>query len=122
MGHLRQPAGPALKVRVRFDCSRSERVSNVGFGPLEPVNDERDAYHQACALANVAGWINKLALDELVEQELAKRGGTGGDLRARLDAIFADTLGAAYETAEVDKDRLLNRMVEILSQGKEAQP
>jgi hypothetical protein len=41
----------------------------------EPVDDERDAYHQVRALANVAGWINKLALNEFVEKELAKRKG-----------------------------------------------
>ena len=40
----------------------------------EPVNDERDAYHQAVALANVAGWINKIATNELVERERAKLG------------------------------------------------
>ena len=92
----------------------------IGEVTLEPVNDEWDAYHQARALANVAGWINKLAINEFVEQQLAKRG--GGDLRTRLDAIFADTLGAAYESADVDRDRLLSRMVEIVSQGKEARP
>jgi hypothetical protein len=34
----------------------------------EPVNDERDAYHQVVALANVAGWINKLAIAEFAER------------------------------------------------------
>ena len=92
----------------------------IGEVLQEPVNDERDAYHQVRALANVAGWVNKIAMDEFVEQLRAKRG--GGDLRTRLDAIFADTLGAAYESADVDRDRLLSRMVEIVSQGKEARP
>ena len=36
----------------------------IGEVLMEPVNDERDAYHQAHALANVAGWINHLAIAE----------------------------------------------------------
>ena len=35
----------------------------IGEAMQEPVNDERDAYHQAVALANAAGWINKIAID-----------------------------------------------------------
>jgi hypothetical protein len=46
----------------------------IGEMLLNPVDDERDAYHQARALANVAGWVNKLALEEFVEQERAKLG------------------------------------------------
>ena len=34
-----------------------------------PVNPERDAYHQARALANVADWLNERAIEELVERE-----------------------------------------------------
>jgi hypothetical protein len=30
--------------------------------------EERDAFYQTVALANVAGWINKLAMRELVER------------------------------------------------------
>ena len=30
--------------------------------------EERDAFYQTVALANAAGWINKLALNELVER------------------------------------------------------
>ena len=41
---------------------------------LQPVNDERDAYHQALALANAAGWLNRRALNELAEQQRAKLG------------------------------------------------
>ena len=41
----------------------------------EPVNDERDAYHQSVALANAAGWINKIAIDEAVEREREARRG-----------------------------------------------
>ena len=42
----------------------------IGEITQEPVNDERDAYHQSRALADLARWINQLAIDELVEQEL----------------------------------------------------
>jgi hypothetical protein len=35
--------------------------------------EERDAFHQTVALSTVAGWINKLALAEFVEQ--ARAGG-----------------------------------------------
>ena len=44
---------------------------------LQPVNDERDAYHQALALANAAGWLNRRALNELAEQQRAKLGKGG---------------------------------------------
>ena len=45
----------------------------VGEITQEPVNDERDAYHQSRALADLARWINQLAIDELVEQERRKK-------------------------------------------------
>jgi hypothetical protein len=47
----------------------------IGEAMEEPVNDERDAYHQAVALANAAGWINKIAIDEYVERIRAARRG-----------------------------------------------
>jgi len=39
---------------------------------LEPINDERDAYHQARALAEAAGWLNRVAIDELAKKEQAR--------------------------------------------------
>ena len=33
---------------------------------------ERDAFYQTLAIANVAAWINKLAMNDLVERERAK--------------------------------------------------
>jgi len=45
----------------------------VGEITQEPVNDERDAYHQSRALADLARWINQMAIDELVEQERRKK-------------------------------------------------
>jgi hypothetical protein len=45
----------------------------IGEITQEPVNDERDAYHQSRALADLARWINQLAIDELVEQERRKK-------------------------------------------------
>ena len=45
----------------------------VGEITQEPVNDERDAYHQSRALADLARWINQLAIDEMVEQERRKK-------------------------------------------------
>ena len=45
----------------------------VGEITQEPVNDERDAYHQSRALADLSRWINQLAIDELVEQERRKK-------------------------------------------------
>jgi hypothetical protein len=30
----------------------------------QPVNDERDAYHQTLALANAVGWLNHQEIDE----------------------------------------------------------
>jgi hypothetical protein len=47
----------------------------IGELTQAPVNDERDAYHQARALANVAGWINSMIMTELVEREPAFRRG-----------------------------------------------
>jgi hypothetical protein len=44
----------------------------IGELLLTPVNDERDAYHQALALANAAGWLNKQTLSEFAEQQRAK--------------------------------------------------
>jgi len=49
----------------------------IGEVTQQPVNEERDAYHQALALANVAGWLNRLALNELAEQQRAKLGKGG---------------------------------------------
>ena len=49
----------------------------IGEVMQQPVNDERDAYHQALALANVAGWLNRRALNELAEQQRAKLGKGG---------------------------------------------
>ena len=46
----------------------------IGEVMQQPVNDERDAYHQALALANAAGWLNRRALNELAEQQRAKLG------------------------------------------------
>jgi hypothetical protein len=46
----------------------------IGEITQEPVNDERDAYHQARALANVAGWLNERAIEELVKQEREREG------------------------------------------------
>jgi hypothetical protein len=40
-----------------------------------PVNDERDAYHQSCALANVAGWLNDRAIEDIVERERRSKPG-----------------------------------------------
>ena len=45
----------------------------IGEITQEPVNDERDAYHQSRALADLARGINQLAIDELVEQERRKK-------------------------------------------------
>src|SRR5437868_12755435 len=45
----------------------------VGTISNEPINDERDAYHQSRALADVARWINSRLYDELVEQERRKK-------------------------------------------------
>ena len=42
---------------------------------LEPVNDERDAYHQAVALANAAGWLNQVAIEEYIERTKGARRG-----------------------------------------------
>ena len=42
---------------------------------ITETSDERDAYHQAVALANAAGWINKIAIDEYVERIRAARRG-----------------------------------------------
>ena len=39
--------------------------------------EERDAFYQTVAIANVAAWINKLAMNELVEQERANLGKGG---------------------------------------------
>jgi hypothetical protein len=36
--------------------------------------EEREAFYQTIALPNVAGWVNKLALNELVEQTRARKG------------------------------------------------
>ena len=36
--------------------------------------EERDAFYQTIALPNVAGWVNELALNELVEQTRARKG------------------------------------------------
>jgi len=36
--------------------------------------EERDAFYQTVAIANVAAWINKLAMHDLVERERAKLG------------------------------------------------
>ena len=49
----------------------------IGEVMQQPVNEERDAYHQALALANVAGWLNRRALNELAEQQRAKLGKGG---------------------------------------------
>jgi hypothetical protein len=40
--------------------------------------EERDAFYQTIALANVAGWINKLAMGELVERVERAKLGKGG--------------------------------------------
>ena len=45
----------------------------VGTITNEPINDERDAYHQSRALADVARWINSRLYDELAEQERRKK-------------------------------------------------
>ena len=45
----------------------------VGTITNEPINDERDAYHQSRALADVARWINNRLYDELAEQERRKK-------------------------------------------------
>ena len=45
----------------------------VGTITNEPINDERDAYHQSRALADMARWINSRLYDELVEQERRKK-------------------------------------------------
>ena len=36
--------------------------------------EERDAFYQTVAIANVAAWINKLAMHDLIEREQAKLG------------------------------------------------
>ena len=45
----------------------------VGEITNDPINEQRDAYHQSRALADLARWINQLAIDELVEQERRKK-------------------------------------------------
>jgi hypothetical protein len=37
--------------------------------------EERDAFYQTIALATAAGWINRLALNELVERSRDGKGG-----------------------------------------------
>ena len=39
--------------------------------------EERDAFYQTVAIANVAAWINKLAMHDLIEREQAKLGKEG---------------------------------------------
>jgi hypothetical protein len=46
----------------------------VGEVMLEPGSSEKDAFAQIIALANLAGWLNKCAMAEYVEQV---RGGKG---------------------------------------------
>jgi hypothetical protein len=50
----------------------------IGEVTQQPVNEERDAYHQALALANVAGWLNRRALNELAERVERAKLGKGG--------------------------------------------
>jgi hypothetical protein len=45
----------------------------VGEITNEPIDDERDAYHQSRAPADVARWFNNRLIDELVEQERRKK-------------------------------------------------
>jgi hypothetical protein len=40
----------------------------MGEVTQEPVNPERDAYHQSRALANVAAWLNDRAIEDLVKR------------------------------------------------------
>ena len=47
----------------------------IGEVTHEPVNDERDAYHQSRALAEVARWLNMRVIDDMVERERAARRG-----------------------------------------------
>ena len=39
------------------------------------IAEERDAFYQTIALSTAAEWINRLALNELAERELAGKGG-----------------------------------------------
>jgi hypothetical protein len=45
----------------------------IGEVTQQPVNDERDAYHQSIALANVALWLNDRAINEYMDRERESR-------------------------------------------------
>src|SRR4030081_2493693 len=45
----------------------------IGEITNDPINEQRDAYHQSRALADVARWINSRIYDELAEQERRKK-------------------------------------------------
>src|SRR5436190_4263833 len=40
---------------------------------IDEAIGQRDAYHQSRSLADLARWINQLAIDELVEQQQRKK-------------------------------------------------
>jgi hypothetical protein len=62
--HDRHAAGIYRAIALRFYCRY-----------VQVIAEERDAFYQTVALATAAGWINKLALNELVERERAGKGG-----------------------------------------------
>ena len=45
----------------------------VGEITQEPVNDERDAYHQTVAIAAVARWLNNRVIGEYMDREQEAR-------------------------------------------------
>ena len=45
----------------------------VGEITQEPVNDERDAYHQTVAIAAVARWLNNRVIGEYMDREREAR-------------------------------------------------
>jgi hypothetical protein len=50
----------------------------IGEITSDPVNDQRDAYHQSVALAHVSSWLNNIATDEFLERDKQHREGGGG--------------------------------------------
>jgi hypothetical protein len=70
---IEQPAsGDAAMALVEFAgiLAVDRLVSEV---TRQPINDERDAFHQALALANAAQWLNQHSMAEFLERERAGR-------------------------------------------------
>ena len=51
----------------------------------DPVNDERDAFHQVIALAAAGGWLNDIVRSEWVDRVKREAGGYGTKPKASQD-------------------------------------